>query len=129
MRTHFQDFLLDDGSPVTVEYSVSGSYSPTTYSPMHGADGGDAPEFCVLKAWPKAPQYDALVQRWSVLEWASWVTPWQYLVWCWLGLRIRVADWAVRPSTAERERMEAWLAEHHVQDYDDEPADYEYRGG
>ncbi len=41
-RTYSQNFSRDDGSPITVEYEVEGSFSPTTYSPHSGACGGDA---------------------------------------------------------------------------------------
>lgn len=51
MRTHFYEFARDDGTVVTVEYGVRGSYSPTTYSPHSGAYGGDVPEFEIIKAF------------------------------------------------------------------------------
>jgi hypothetical protein len=50
-RTHFQDFTRTDGTAITVEYTVEGRNSPTTYSPVYGADGGDAAEFGIIKAW------------------------------------------------------------------------------
>lgn len=56
--THFQDFKRDDGTEITVEYQVEGRNSPTTYSPMYGADGGDAAEFIILKAWRKDTEAD-----------------------------------------------------------------------
>ncbi len=49
--THFQDFIRADGTPIAVEYTIDGRNSPTIYSPLYGADGGDAAEFGILKAW------------------------------------------------------------------------------
>lgn len=56
--THFHDFTRPDGTPITVEYEVSGRNSPTTYSPIYGADGGDAAEFDILRAWDKATEIE-----------------------------------------------------------------------
>lgn len=51
-------FTRPNGVVITVEYSVSGRNSPTTYSPMYGADGGDAAEFAIVKAWDEATGTD-----------------------------------------------------------------------
>lgn len=48
--THFRNIRRPDGTLITVEYRVEGRNSPTTYSPISGADGGDAAEFLILKA-------------------------------------------------------------------------------
>lgn len=125
MRTHFQNFLTDDGLPVTVEYSVDGSYVAPSYSPMYGADGGDAAEFCIKKVWPNTPGYHALCRQ---INLTCNLHPYFVVrfVWhWWVRLRIALADWACTLTDDERERMETWLAEHHVED-DYEPADYEF---
>lgn len=119
MRTFFQDFVRDNGLPITVEYGVEGSYSPTTYSPMSGADGGDAPEFVILKAWPRTPGHDRLaclsVNLWSrrsLLERAAHAI---------VGALLQFDEWLRCSLTdAERERMETWIAERYVEDYDEE---------
>ena len=61
-RTLFQDFTRDNGLPVTVEYAVEGSYSQTTYSPHSGADGGDFPEFIIVKVWPNTRFHNRLAR-------------------------------------------------------------------
>jgi hypothetical protein len=48
--THFHDFARPDGTVVTVEFTFSPG-SPPTYTPMHGADGGDATECEIVKAF------------------------------------------------------------------------------
>jgi hypothetical protein len=51
--TYFRDFKRGDGTEVTVEYRFSAG-SPTTYSPATGADGGDADEVEIVKAFDDA---------------------------------------------------------------------------
>lgn len=51
MRTFYHKFTRPDGTKIEVECSVNGRNSPATYSPYFGADGGDAAEFCIIKAW------------------------------------------------------------------------------
>lgn len=112
-RTFFQDFERDDGTPITVEYGVEGSYSPTTYSPMHGASGGDFPEFTILKAWPRSAEYDALAKQWLALlndgpeARAN------------IETAMAALEFTDKLTAAETERMEAYLAEH----YEEEPFD------
>lgn len=120
-RTFFQDFTRDNGLPITVEYAVDGSYSPTTYSPMHGADGGDFPEFSILKAWPRTPTSDRLTDISNRL-WRKSAWPWRVAHWA-VNAVTRLYDWWFASLTdAERERMEGWIAEHYV----DEPDDDDY---
>lgn len=83
--TYFQDFISDDGDPITVEYSFAGG-SDTNYSPLHGASGGDGYEVEIIKAWGRNDEKDVAL------------------------------------SDAEYERMCNWLAEHHV----DEPDEDDY---
>lgn len=49
-RTYFTNADLSDGRGIVVEYSFAPG-SETTYSPAFGADGGDAPEVEIVKAW------------------------------------------------------------------------------
>jgi hypothetical protein len=56
--THFQNFTRADGTTITVEYSIEGSNTPASYRPMYGADGGDAAEFSILKAWQTDTEAD-----------------------------------------------------------------------
>jgi hypothetical protein len=58
MMTHFHDFTRPDGTAITVEYEVHGRNTPTTYSPIYGADGGDCAEFAILSAWRKDTEED-----------------------------------------------------------------------
>ena len=120
-RTFFQDFTRDNGLPITVEYAVDGSYSPTTYSPMRGADGGDFPEFSILKAWPRT--------RGS--EWLAGLSNrlWSRSAWPWRAVHALVSAamwlndwWRASLTDAERARMEAWIAEYYV----DEPDEDDY---
>lgn len=120
-RTFFQDFTRDNGLPITVEYAVDGSYCPTTYSPMYGADGGDFPEFSILKAWPRTPVSEWLAGISNSL-WSKSAWPWRAAHWT-VNAVTRLYDWWFASLTdAERERMEAWIAEHYV----DEPDDDDY---
>lgn len=118
-RTFFQDFTRDNGLPITVEYAVGGSYSPTTYTPMYGADGGDAPEFSIIKAWARTP----------FSEWLAGISNrlWSKSAWYWRAAHAVVCAamwlddwWRASLTDAERERMEAWIAENYVEDYDDD---------
>ena len=125
-RTFFQDFTRDNGLPITVEYAVEGSYSPTTYSPHSGADGGDHPEFSIIKVWPNTPFHNRLARgalRLSIgnertaLGWKL-AAALRHLI----ELLMRADEWLRASITdAERERMEGWIADHWV----DEPDDYE----
>jgi hypothetical protein len=127
-RTHFQDFTKDDGAPVTVEYSVEGSYSPTTYSPMNGACGGDAPEIGIIAAWPRTEDYDRLWRRKSEIEAGPYGQTRHFLSFsekeredlAEIDRAIEAADKSAELTDSERERMEAWLCEHYVED-DPEP--------
>jgi hypothetical protein len=48
--SHFHDFARPDGTIVTAEFTFSPG-SPPTYTPMYGADGGDATECEIVKAF------------------------------------------------------------------------------
>ena len=47
-----QDFATPRGV-ITVEYTIEGYNSPTTYDPVYGAVGGDGAEFSINEAWLK----------------------------------------------------------------------------
>lgn len=111
--TYFQDFTCDNGLPVTVEYSFSQGSEPD-YSPMWGADGGDACEVEIVDAWPSTPEFEALSHRRYDIKWVlARRSIWQSCALAWLNLRIWFAGRAARLTDAERERMEIWLIEHH----------------
>src|SRR5690349_25006788 len=117
MRTFFQDFTRDNGLPITVEYSVEGSYTPTTYSPRYGAEGGDFPEFTILKAWPQTPGHERLA-RWSGNLWSR--RNWRERALHFIIQALMSLDewWRCTLTDAERERMGAWIAEHHEDNFD-----------
>lgn len=124
--TFFQDFTRDNGLPITVEYGVDGSYAPTTYSPRFGAEGGDFPEFAILKAWPNTPWHNRL----AAIDLRFWPKASTTRTGGWLvrklaapvrGLMALDEWWRASLTDSERERFEAWLAEHHVEpDYEPE---------
>jgi len=123
-RTFFHDFVRDNGQPVTVEYEVDGSYSPTTYSPRYGADGGDAPTFGIIDCWPNEPWFDALSGRRNARSWPGRAPTLVDRI-CAAVLRWRCDFhrwWLCSLTDAERERMEAYLAENYVEE--DDEADY-----
>jgi hypothetical protein len=127
-RTHFHDFTKDDGMPITVEYGVEGSYSPKTYSPLSGACSGDAPEIGIISAWPQNEEYHRLWRRKSEIEAGPYGQTRHLLSFSEeereeltdLDQAIEAADKTAELTDSERERMEAWLSEHYVED-DPEP--------
>lgn len=126
-RTYFHDFTRDNGLPITVEYSAGGG-EPNFDFPGHICDGGGSdPEIAILKAWPNTPGHDRLAK----LDLDLWLhrrkqfgeTLTAVLRWP-LRALIRIDEWWRASLTdAERERMEAWIAEHYVDD-DDDPEDW-----
>lgn len=128
MRTYTQDFRKDDDISITVEYSVEGSYSPTTYSPRYGADGGDFPEFCIIDSWPNTPAFDALINRRNRLTFllpmnARWTQrAWAVIAVPFLNLRIWWAKRAAQLTNSESERIYEWLAEN----YEEEPYEEDF---
>lgn len=129
-RTFFQDFEKDDGTPITVEYSVVGSHSPTTFSPNYGADGGDVPEFSILDSWPRSEEYnrlwternglvlDPLGRERSPIT-ISMMEPEEQEKLHELDDAIEAADKTAKLTDAECERMEAWIAEHYIEEPDE----------
>lgn len=121
MRTYFHDFKRDDGLPVTVEYGVDGSHSPTTYSPMSGADGGDEPEFCIVDSWPNDAAFNDLARRRNDRAWKKNPSLIDRAAQWFLEVRLTLATLRRGTLTSnERERMEAWLAEHYVDESSEE---------
>lgn len=117
MQTFFQDFMRDNGLPVTVEYSANGG-EPNFDHPGHICDGGGSgPEVCIVDSWPNTAAFERLCGIRNDLDWgprAAWRRPF-----AWITLQfVEIAVWAcqltARLTTTERERMEAWIAEHHV---------------
>lgn len=126
MRTYFQDFVRDNGLPVTVEYSSTGG-EPNFDYPGHICDGGGSgPEIVILKAWPDTPWHNRLAS----IEFAFQVPKSSTTsVGVWLGRKLAAPFrwlmavdewWRASLSDAERERMEAWLAERYEDDYSDD---------
>jgi hypothetical protein len=118
--THFQDFVRDNGLPVTVEYEVDGSYSAPSYSPHSGADSGDAPNYTIIRAWPNTPGHERLARlllRRPLLGLRG-------LTWAYRTLMRLDEWWRASLTPAEYERFEAWLAEHHVEEDPCDPEDY-----
>jgi hypothetical protein len=124
--TYFQDFKRDNGLPVTVEYSATGG-EPDFDFPGHICDGGGSgPEIVILRAWPATEGHNRLASI-ALGLWLNRATR--------FGARIgRLAAlpfhglmrldewWRASLTITERERMEAWLAEHYVE----EPYEPEY---
>ena len=57
MHTTFHDYKRPDGTVITVEYGYDGG-SPTTYSPLSGACGGDGAEVTIVTAFDEANDKD-----------------------------------------------------------------------
>jgi hypothetical protein len=121
--TYFQKFTKDNGTPIEVEYSFAPG-SETTYSPAYGACGGDACEVEIIKSWPDTEEYNTLVGRQIALEYSGTnggklsvlslqVMPEVREELEELDRLIEAADKTAELTDAERERMEAWICEHH----------------
>jgi hypothetical protein len=100
-RTIFENLMRDDGSEVTVEYE-------------HGHWGG------IIDVWPATRAYDRIS---SIAIWrftGRWWLP-RTIGECACAVQWVICQWSCRLTTQERERMEAWIAEHRLEDYSDEP--------
>lgn len=129
-RTFFQDFKRDNGDPITVEYSFS-SGSETTYSPMYGASGGDPCEVEIISNWPNTQEYNDLHARRQELTLDNYSRQLSPIAISMMSPELREdlddidkaierADAGGQLTDAERERIEAWLCENHVDEpYDD----------
>jgi hypothetical protein len=127
-RTFTQDIKHPTtGKPITFEYSVDGSYSPTTYSPYSGADGGDAPEFCILKVWPNDEEYNRLHTERQALTTDAYGRELSVISISMMGdeerekldeldRAIEAADAACTLTDAEAEQLVDWLCEHYVEE-------------
>lgn len=126
-RTYYQDFVKDDGRPVTVEYSYRGG-SETTYSPHSGAVGGDGCEVEIVDVMPATPEFDELSRRWLDLTChPTFGTPISPIL---LSMRadedrellqeikddMAAARKAIALTEAEEERITQWLIENHKDD-------------
>lgn len=115
-RSCSYDFVKDNGLPVTVDFTYSPG-SETTYSPMNGACGGDPCEVSIDDSWPNTNAFNELYSLRNDLDWTArplWKRPV-----AWIALQfVEIAVWyqhrSARLTDAERERMEAWIAENHV---------------
>lgn len=119
MITYFQDFIRDNGLPVTVEYSATGG-EPDFNFPGHICDGGGSgPEIVILQAWPNTP-------------WHHWLAGAELDLWrsrrvwtpalSWLLKRLSRLDewWRASLTQAELDRFTDWLAEHYVDEPDED---------
>jgi hypothetical protein len=121
MRTFFQDFVRDNGLPITVEYSATGG-EPNFDFPGHVCDGGGSgPDIVILNAWPDTPRHNRLakIQIWSitrpnVTRAGAWLA--RKLTAPVRGLMLLDEWWSASLTDAERDRMETWLAEHYVEE-------------
>lgn len=131
-RTFTQDIKHPTtGLPITFEYSVDGSYSPTTYSPHSGACGGDAPEFCILKVWPNTSEYNELYRRRQELTTDNYGRDLSVIAISMMDpdrreelddidKAIALADEGCKLTDTESEQLVDWLCEHYVEEsYDD----------
>lgn len=123
-RTFFQDFTRDNGVPITVEYSATGG-EPDFDHPGHICDGGGSgPEIVILKAWPNTPGHERLAAI-DLKLWLNAKTQLERAVASVIRLPIRGLLrldewWRASLGDEEREKFEAWLAEHYVEEpYDD----------
>lgn len=115
-ETYFQNFTRDNGKPVTVEYGYSPG-SDTTYSPMYGAVGGDGCDIQIVTSWPNTGGYNRLFSFRTRLELdprPTWQRPFAAVALAFVDVTIWIWERWTCLTDAERERMEAWLAEHHV---------------
>lgn len=120
--TYFHNFEIDTGKKVTVEYSATGGESNFDH-PGHICDGGGSgPQIVVLDAFPNDDAYEDLCKRRSARTWKKKKpTRWDHVAAEALRLRMVWACWRrATLSALERERIEDFLAEHHVEE-DPEP--------
>jgi hypothetical protein len=111
-----QDFCLDDGRPVTVEYTYRPG-SETTYSPMYGADGGDGCEVEITNCWPRSEAYEEFCRRRNARKWEErsvWTRPFAWIELQFVSTAIWLFEQSVRLTDDEYQRMEVWLIENHV---------------
>ena len=120
-RTHFQDFVRDNGLPITVEYSATGGEPDFDY-PGHICDGGGSgPEIVILRSWPDTPLHHRLAGISIRLMVGNNRTPFGWKVAKALRrpieLLMRADEWLrANLTAAEDERMSAWLAEHYEEE-------------
>jgi hypothetical protein len=107
-RTFFQDFNRVDGSSITVKYSFRTG------------------EVEIVEAWPNTPEYNALQNdRYALAEHyfpplIRGIDPSPAGRIARIDERLAAMEAACKLTDAEGERMCAWLAEHHVDEPDDE---------
>lgn len=74
---HRYEFKRADGTEVTVRYRYSPG-SPDTYSPIYGADGGDAPEVTIDSAETDAGLVELTDAEVEAVEEAIFADPPEY---------------------------------------------------
>jgi hypothetical protein len=101
MRTIFETMMRDNGLEVTVEYE-------------YGPRGG------IIDVWPNTRAYDRIsaIALWKFA--GSWSVQ-RAIGKCACAVQWVICWWSCRLTVYERERMEAWIDEHRIEDYQDEP--------
>lgn len=90
--TYFQDFLRDDGSPITVKYSFRNL-------------GGGGCEVDLVDVMPNTSEFEAWCAQSVAARFCADVIP--------MDVEIKAAKDAIDLTADECDRMIAWLAEHH----------------
>lgn len=111
-KTYFHEFTRDDGAPITVEYRMD--------------DGACA---AIISAWPRTEEYIRLWTRKNAIEIDNYGRSRHFIYFTEeereelddIDRAIADADsLCSRLTDAERERMEGWLSENHIQESDDD---------
>ena len=106
-RTFFKDFTRDNGDQITVEHQIE--------------DGTCA---CIIDAWPRTDEYNNLWVMKNAIESGAYGNRRHALSFDDEEReQLDEIDDAIERAkfeltTAERERMEAWLSENHIQESD-----------
>jgi hypothetical protein len=125
MRTHFQDFVRDNGQPVTVEWRVASEGESNFDHPGHICDGGGSgPIIEIVDVWPNTPRHERLTRLEMNILLACGRNTWTRLLGIILAAPVHFAaavdTWRHATLTeAECEAAEMWLCEH----YEPEPYD------
>lgn len=94
---------------------------------MYGADGGDAPEFCILKVWPNDDEYNRMHNERAALTTDAYGRELSVISISMMGdeerekldeldRAIEAADAACTLTDAEADQLVDWLCEHYVEE-------------
>lgn len=107
-RTFFQDFARDNGEPITVKYQMEGGTCAA-----------------IIDAWPRTEEYNRLWSRKNQIEAGPYGNIRHFLSFSdeereeLSEIDRDIEDAKFELTTAERERMEAWLSENYIQEPDE----------